>query len=302
MEQLNENNDSYLSIKSGGEVKKIIKKRRLENDLNKKPFNTVIYNSFINAIDCEDIDKIRKLCNNINKKNEKDIVYKMYCKVLLTIERFQFIVEKCTKYLNISSNFIKTLFRNKHAILLDIFFSNLKFYDNDFILQFLFYYKYKITISTFDLNQQISNEKFKISISTKYSYNVDKYLVNECCRKDTNFYIIKYLIEYGININKLKNQGNGKTPLFYACEKGNEPVVKYLDEHEADINKEDWDRKSPLFSACKGENEAVIKYLVEHGADINKKEKYGRTPLFDACERGNEAIVKYLLNMVLKYI
>jgi len=51
-----------------------------------------------------------------------------------------------------------------YAYFHDIVFGHLKFYDNDFILHLLFYYKYKTAISTMDLNQQISNEKYKISI------------------------------------------------------------------------------------------------------------------------------------------
>jgi len=47
--------------------------------------------------------------------------------------------------------------KDEQVTLLDIIFINSKFYDNDFILQLLFYYIYKKTISTPDLNQHISN-------------------------------------------------------------------------------------------------------------------------------------------------
>ena len=75
-------------------------------------------------------------------------------------------------------------------------------------MQLLFHYKNKIGITTSDLNQQISNEKFKISIDDsetlvyEYFYRFDKYLINEFKKKDINIYIIKYLVELGANINK----------------------------------------------------------------------------------------------------
>jgi len=67
--------------------------------------------------------------------------------------------------------------KDENVTLLDIIFSHLKFYNNE------------IAISTMNLIQQISNEKFKISIYTNYSSNrIDKYLINECNKKDTNIY------------------------------------------------------------------------------------------------------------------
>jgi len=77
-------------------------------------------------------------------------------------------MEKCTKYLNISSNLIKRLIKDGDIYLLDIIFNILKFYNNDFILRFLLCYNNRTALSTLDLNQQISNEKFKISIENKH--------------------------------------------------------------------------------------------------------------------------------------
>lgn len=45
--------------------------------------------------------------------------------------------------------------------------------------------------------------------------------------------MVKYLVEQGVNINK-ENKYR-ETPIFYACESGNEIIVKYLMEHETDI-------------------------------------------------------------------
>ena len=54
---------------------------------------------------------------------------------------------------------------------------------------YFFIYYYKKAIYTSDLNQQISNEKFKDSISTIYSYNgIYKCLNNECNKGNINIY------------------------------------------------------------------------------------------------------------------
>eukprot|EP00833_Pecoramyces_ruminatium_P012865 jgi/Orpsp1_1/1186897/evm.model.d7180000053948.1 len=110
----------------------------------------------------------------------------------------------CTKYFNISPNLVKKLIKDENVTLLDIIFSHFKFYDNAFIMNFLLdNYKNKIAISTSNLNQKITNEKFQISINVDYSFNnIGKYLINECSKKDINIYIIKYLVEHGVDINE----------------------------------------------------------------------------------------------------
>ena len=88
----------------------------------------------------------------------------MYNNNLLTSDRLQFIMKYCTKYLNVSSDLIKRLMKDKNVTLLDTIFSNLKIHDTEIILKLLLHFKNKIPISTSDLNQQISNKKFKISL------------------------------------------------------------------------------------------------------------------------------------------
>ena len=60
-----------------------------------------------------------------------------------------------------------------------------------------------------------SNEK-------KSFYNVFKTICYNLYLKN----VIKYLVQQGANINKENN--NGATPLFIACQYGHENVVKYF--------------------------------------------------------------------------
>jgi len=262
--------------------------------LNVDSHNSVI-DTVVDAIDNKNINDVEKLNKEINENSKSDVIFELYNNKLLTSERLQFLMNKCSKYFNISSsNLIKTLIKDENIFLFDIIFSYLKFYDNEFIIQLLFYYKNETTISTLNLNQQISNEKYSINIEYKRDdSSIAKYLIYECKKKDINIYIIKYLVEHGTDINKTNN--HGETPLFEACRSGNVTIVKYLVEHGADINKTNNYGNIPLFNACYKGNEAIVKYLVKLGVDINKANKYGDTPLFEACKNGNEAVVKYLV-------
>jgi len=141
-------------------------KKNLKDDSN----NSVIH-AIIEATDNKNINDIEKLTKDFNKNNKSDIIFELYNNKLLTSERLQFIMKKCTKYFDISSNLINKLMKDENVSLLDIIFSHLKFYNNEFILQLLLYYKNNATISIPNLIQQISNEKYKISIDFNYSYN-----------------------------------------------------------------------------------------------------------------------------------
>jgi len=141
--------------------------------------------SYISAIDSKDLNKLENLINN-----KIDIIFELYNSDLLNKKHLNFIMKNCTKCLNISSNLVKRLIKDKKISLQDIIFSSntLKFYDNNFILQLLLHYKNKTEISTQELKYQISNEKFKILTSKNYSNNVGKYLIDETNKNNINIY------------------------------------------------------------------------------------------------------------------
>jgi len=114
---------------------------------------------YVKAIDKKNVDEIKVLTekNNNSFKNKRDVVYEMYHEKLLTQERFKFVVENCSEYLNLSSSLVKQIIKEDNIEFLNIIFENYKFFDNEFILNILtIHYKNKIPLSNSDLNQQIS--------------------------------------------------------------------------------------------------------------------------------------------------
>jgi len=224
-----------------------------KNIIEEKPKDLV--QSYLNAIDDKNKNEIRQLTIQNDKNDiEKDIVYELYSNNQLNNERLLFIIENCTSYLNISSCLITKLMKDNNKNLLEIIFKkHLKFFDNEMIIKLLDYFKNKMPISISDFNEQINNNKYKVS--TELNKNFEKY--------DSSYY------------------------LFNACKLGNASMVKYLVEYGANINEEDSNCETPLFNACINGYENIVKYLVKHGADVNKRKKDGWTPLFNACSSRN---------------
>jgi len=107
----------------------------------KKTVDDNLIQLYIAALDKKNKEVIEFLYNLNNKYNiENDIVYEMYNINELNSERFQFIIENCTVYLNITSSLIKKLMKDNNKELLEILFKNhLKFFDNKYILNLLKY-------------------------------------------------------------------------------------------------------------------------------------------------------------------
>jgi len=250
--------------------------------------------SYLNAIDRKNKEKIKILYNENFKNNiENDIAYEMYNENKLNCERLQFIINNCTAYFNISFSLINKLMKDNNIELLEILFKNhLKFFDNDFIINILNYYKNKIPISNSDLYNKINNDKYKIStiLNRDYYYDSSSYLFNAC--ESGNEVAVKFLLEHDADIMIKDNKNN--ITLSKACESGNLHLVKYLVHLGVDVNNENDLGVTHIFNACSSGNLNLVKYLMEHGEDINKESNDGKTPLFYACKKGHENIVKYL--------
>jgi len=280
-------------------------------------------NQCLSTIDNKDKDEIESLFKVNNGNNiKKDIVYKLYHRKQLNSENLEFILDNYSKHLNISSRLIKALMKDNNKELLELLFKkHLKFFDNEFILNLLTYYKNQTQLSDTDLYPQINDEKYKLSVELKTNFgifNSSYYLFNAC--KSGNENSVRFLLEHGANA-LIKDKDN-RTIFSFACASENEYLVKYLVmKFRNYIHYEDYLGLTPLFYACWkgnlkkcknenesqyiysmstfdqsfGGNEAIVKYLVNQGADINKESKNGETPLFDACRSGKESIIKYLV-------
>jgi len=301
---------------------KILKNANLEK-LEEEKIITFLYISVIDNID----NNKSYLLNYIEKAAVKeDIIYNIYKKRWLTPERLEFIVKSENKRFKLSSNLMRSLITKEDTKLLNILFANLKFYDNEIIIEFCFMYKNKTPVSNLELNSKI--EKYKIEVSDNedgilnYFYDacsknndiMAKYLikhgmhVNKEGHRGTplamafycdNENIVKYLIEHNANVNSRASKNEPRTVLYMACCLGKENIVKILVEHGADANKviegdHNW-LYLPLLGAIENNNEGIMKILVEHGADINKKVGEKKAPLISACQKEYENIVKYLV-------
>lgn len=109
-----------------------------------------------------------------------------------------------------------------------------------------------------------------------------------------NFNIIKLLLDYGANINRM--DAEGKTPLFYAIEKNDVKLVKFLLENGADFNIKDKYVEYSLTNFIEKNNIELLKLLIEYGVDINFKSTSGKASLFTALKNNDIEIVKLLID------
>ncbi|KAK7415016.1 hypothetical protein QQZ08_012456 [Neonectria magnoliae] len=114
--------------------------------------------------------------------------------------------------------------------------------------------------------------------------------------------VVKLLLEdCGENVASMNMQdGNGRTPLSWAAEKGHEAIVKLL-LSTGNIDVDSRDAKygqTPLSWAAENGHEAIVKLLLNTGkVDIDSRDGDGRTPLSWAAKKGHKAIVELLLNI-----
>lgn len=109
---------------------------------------------------------------------------------------------------------------------------------------------------------------------------------------------VDYLMSQGASIphNKM-----GKY-FFYAAQEGYLSVVKYLIEHDLDVDTcTNKIKKTGLMFAAEYGRLDIVTYLLEHGADANKHDIKGRTALTLAKKNKHTEVVEYLQGDVDAY-
>ncbi|PPD23122.1 MAG: hypothetical protein CTY18_04795 [Methylomonas sp.] len=88
---------------------------------------------------------------------------------------------------------------------------------------------------------------------------------------------------------------NQTTPLMCACRLGELEIVKTLVQLGVDINALNNDGNNALWFACYSGNLAIIDYLIENGIDINHQNENGVTCLMYAASASKTEVVERLL-------
>ncbi|SCN86224.1 uncharacterized protein FFMR_09006 [Fusarium fujikuroi] len=89
--------------------------------------------------------------------------------------------------------------------------------------------------------------------------------------------------------------GSGRTPLYFAAERGHIEIVNCLIENQANVNSLDRRSETPLFKPAGNGHLAVVERLLDAGTDATRLDNWQRTPLLFAAMKGRYVIAKTLL-------
>ena len=106
---------------------------------------------------------------------------------------------------------------------------------------------------------------------------------------------VKKLIEHGADVNE-RSTIEGFTPLFIACQYGNQEVISTLLENGADPNLSLNNGMTPIFAVAENGSPETAQQIMKAGAKINEAVEEFYTPFRNAIINQNTPIVKFLLN------
>lgn len=116
-------------------------------------------------------------------------------------------------------------------------------------------------------------------------------LILACYRGNTE--VAAYLAK---NVKDINYESDNGTALAAVAVKGNTKIAKILLENGANPNTADRLGVSPLIYAVQFENEPLIKLLLQYKASKTHKDNKGRTPLDHANATKNDKIINLLNN------
>jgi cytohesin len=103
---------------------------------------------------------------------------------------------------------------------------------------------------------------------------------------------VKVLIENGAATDIFSKDASA---LIMAAEKGNTETVKYLIEHDANIDGTAQNGETAFLAACKFGKTDTARYLAESGADISRKTANGNNALICAAQKNNPETLRFLI-------
>ena len=112
--------------------------------------------------------------------------------------------------------------------------------------------------------------------------------------RDGDLARVQALVEHGVDKDNIGGDYD-RTPLFIASWKGHLPVVRYLVEQGANMEKADQHGCNPVINASFSGHLGVVRYLLEQGADRDKVTTDGNTSLHYAARHGHLEIAKLLM-------
>ena len=114
--------------------------------------------------------------------------------------------------------------------------------------------------------------------------------------KMNNKKLVELFLQKGVDIHK--TDGNGKTPLMWAAQKGHIDILEILLKKGAKVNVVDNETgKTALLWACIDRKIASVKKLVEFGASVNIPDHNGVTPLMWVLRSRYTGIGRFLLSV-----
>ena len=104
--------------------------------------------------------------------------------------------------------------------------------------------------------------------------------------------VVAFLINHGADVNRIYS---GETALMHTARFGKIDVIKLLIKHGAQIQVKDSDGYTPLMVAAENGHVEVVTFFREQGLAINERSKYGYTALMLAARKNHLPVVKYLV-------